>query len=154
MKNSKISQGFLVHEARRTCDAIQCDKWRTLYIVEPLPQTTPLDHSTTDMFVCHPLLSPCSSSLIGFCQVGKGHAYSAARSMTKVGFDFFMGLLNDIAPEAHDKLEAIPHELWARYASRDNVCWDQVTTNPSETANSMLLKVRLFAHVGRTTILG
>eukprot|EP00752_Nemacystus_decipiens_P010107 g9008.t1 len=75
-------------------------------------------------------------------KVGKGHAYSAARSMTKVGFDFSMGLLRDIAPEGHDKLEAIPHELWARYASRENVCGDQVTTNPSETANSMLRELR------------
>lgn len=78
----------------------------------------------------------------GFSQVGKGHAYSAARSVTEVGFDFFMGLLNDTAPDAHDKLAAVPHELWARYASRENVCWDQVTTNPAETANSMLLEVR------------
>lgn len=53
-----------------------------------------------------------------------------------------MGLLNDVAPEAHDKLQAIPHELWAYYASRGNVCWDQLTTNPAETGNSLLLDVR------------
>lgn len=85
--------------------------------------------------------------------MGKGHAYSAARSMTKVGFEFFMGLLKDIAPEAHDKLEAVSHERWARYASRENVCWDQTTTNPSETANSMLLEVRR-SRSNRATIPG
>lgn len=75
-------------------------------------------------------------------QVGKDHAYSASRSVTKPEFDGFMKLLHNIAPDAHDKLDATPHELWAYYAGRKNVCWDQVTTNPAESANSMLLEVR------------
>lgn len=74
-------------------------------------------------------------------QVGKDHAYNASRSVTEPEFKSFMLRLHNIAPDAHDKLNDIPHELWAHYASRTNVCWDQVTTNPAESANSMLLEV-------------
>lgn len=57
-------------------------------------------------------------------------------------FDSYMDQLHGIDPDAHDKLMEIPHHLWAHYAGRKNVCWDQVTTNPAESANSMLLEVR------------
>ncbi|CAM9100737.1 unnamed protein product [Pylaiella littoralis] len=74
--------------------------------------------------------------------VGGRLAYSASKSLTKPEFDDFMKLLHKIAPDAHDKLDAIPHKLWAHHASRKNVCWDQVTTNPAESANKMLLELR------------
>lgn len=53
-----------------------------------------------------------------------------------------MGLLSAIAPAAHAKLSEIPHETWAHYASRKNVCCDQVTSNPAESVNSMLAEVK------------
>lgn len=52
-----------------------------------------------------------------------------------------MGLLRDVASDVHGKLDGISHELWAHYASRKNVCWDQVNTNPAESANKMLVEV-------------
>lgn len=57
-------------------------------------------------------------------------------------FEAFMGLLKKTASDAHDKLNATPHERWAYHAGQQGVCWDQVTSNPAESANSMLLEVR------------
>lgn len=108
-----------------------------------LAQFEPLTITTLPTCSEPPRTFPLSFGFsLGFSQVGKGYAYSAASSTTKVEFDFFMGLLNDVAPEAHEKLEAIPHELWAYYAGQKNVCWGQRTTNPSESANNLLLEVR------------
>lgn len=84
----------------------------------------------------------CVSSYVVRIQVGKGLAYKASRAMKEVQFKFYMNKLHDLDPDAHDKLMEIPHELWAHYTSRKNICWDQVTTNPAESANSMLLEVR------------
>lgn len=73
-----------------------------------------------------------------FAKVGARNIYSAARHPTKAGFDRHMDILSAIAPDAHEKLDDIPHETWAHYASRKNVCCDQVTSNPAESSNSML----------------
>lgn len=79
---------------------------------------------------------------LAFPQLGARHVHNASRKPTKTGFDDSMELLKAVAPEAHDKLMDIPHKTWAHYASRKNACMDQVTTNASESANSMISEVR------------
>ncbi|CAN0551459.1 unnamed protein product, partial [Ectocarpus sp. 8 AP-2014] len=71
----------------------------------------------------------------------KAHAYEAAKSSTEPEFLACMERLHDISPTAHDKLDAIPHERWAYYAGRQNVCWLQVNSNPAESMNKTLLEV-------------
>lgn len=77
-----------------------------------------------------------------YTKAGSINIYSAARQPTQAGFEHHMGLLSATAPKAHAKLDEIPPETWAHYASRKNVCFDQVTSNPAETVNSMLGEVK------------
>lgn len=40
--------------------------------------------------------------------------------------------------KAYDKLVGTPHQSWANYAGRDNVIWDQTTSNMGESLNNMI----------------
>ncbi|CAM9287864.1 unnamed protein product [Ectocarpus fasciculatus] len=88
----------------------------------------------------------CLEHILRECRIwaehGKEHAYAAAKSSTEPEFLACMESLHDISPTAHDKLDAIPHERWAYYAGRQNVCWLQVNSNPAESMNSTLLELR------------
>ncbi|CAM9216637.1 unnamed protein product [Ectocarpus sp. 4 AP-2014] len=88
----------------------------------------------------------CLEHILRSCRIwakhGKAHAYKAAKSSTEPEFLACMERLHDISPTAHDKLDAIPHERWAYYAGRQNVCWLQVNSNPAESMNKTLLELR------------
>ncbi|CAB1117118.1 unnamed protein product [Ectocarpus sp. CCAP 1310/34] len=88
----------------------------------------------------------CLEHILRSCRIwakhGKAHAYKAAKSSTEPEFLACMERLYDISPTAHDKLDAIPHERWAYYAGRQNVCWLQVNSNPAESMNKTLLELR------------
>lgn len=83
----------------------------------------------------------CGSVCFAISKVGGNYAYTASRAASKARFEHAMDGLRAVAPASYDKLNAIPHEFWAHYAGRKNACLDQVTTNPAESANSMLDKV-------------
>lgn len=78
-------------------------------------------------------------------QQGRYHVYQAAKAPTKATFDHHMKAVSKLNPKAADKLNETPHDTWANYACRDNVIWDQTTSNISESVNAMIGK-EVIAH--------
>ena len=66
------------------------------------------------------------------------HIFSAARARSSSSFDYYMDKVKLLKPVSHASMMKNPPTLWANYACRDNVIWDQVTTNMSESANNMI----------------
>lgn len=64
--------------------------------------------------------------------------YNAAKAGNKVTFDQHMEPMKGINETAYSKLLGTPHEAWANYAGRNNVIWDQTTSNFSESLNNMI----------------
>lgn len=86
------------------------------------------------------LPSACAypSLSIGPPQGGRHHVYQGAKAPTEATFLYHVGEVNKLNPAAAEKLLSIPHNTWANYACRDNVIWDQVTSNMSESVNNMI----------------
>ena len=66
------------------------------------------------------------------------HIFSAARAPSSSSFDYYMDQVKLLKPASHASMMKNPPYLWVNYACRDNVIWDQVTTNMSESANNMI----------------
>lgn len=64
--------------------------------------------------------------------------YQAAKAPTKATFEYHMAKVKSLNDKAHDKLLATPLNTWANHECRDNVIWDQVTSNMSESVNNMI----------------
>ena len=68
-------------------------------------------------------------------QVCMRNIFSAARAPSLSSFEYYMDKVKLLKPASHASMTKNPPTLWANYACRDNVIWDQVTTNMSESAN-------------------
>ena len=66
------------------------------------------------------------------------HIFSAARAPSSSFFDYYMDKVKLLKPASHASIMKNPPTLWANYACSDNLIWDQVTTNMSESANNMI----------------
>ena len=66
------------------------------------------------------------------------HIFNAARAPTLASFEFYMDQMKVLKPASYASMMRNPPALWANYACRDNVIWDQATTNMSESANNMV----------------
>ena len=71
-------------------------------------------------------------------QVCMRHIFSAARAPSSSSFDYYMDKVKLLKPASHASMMKNPPTLWANYTCRDNVIWDQVTTNMSEAANNVI----------------
>ena len=78
---------------------------------------------------------PCS---ICGLQDGRHFFYQAARAVNKASCEFWVNKIKGLNAAAGQKLADTPHNTWVMYASRGNCVWDQVTSNISETTNSMI----------------
>lgn len=67
--------------------------------------------------------------------------FEAARADNERTFEEIMDKVKRLKPESYAKMMAYERTWWANYACRDNVTWDQVTSNFSESANVMLQEV-------------
>ena len=65
-------------------------------------------------------------------------AYEASKAPTKSLFCASMDKLKANKEASWKGLNDTPHELWANYADRGNMTWNQSTSNISETVNSMI----------------
>lgn len=64
--------------------------------------------------------------------------YEAARAPDKARCDENLDVIKGLNAAAWQKMSAVPRKSWAMYATRGNVVWDQVTSNPSESTNHMM----------------
>lgn len=64
--------------------------------------------------------------------------YKAAKAATKALFDHHMNEVKNLNPAAFKKLNDTPHNTWANYACKNNVIWDQTTSNFSESLNKLI----------------
>ena len=61
-----------------------------------------------------------------------------SKAPTEGIFNKYMADLKEIKPVSDEALNKKPHNLWANYADRGNMTWNQSTSNFSESTNSML----------------
>lgn len=71
-------------------------------------------------------------------KVGKTLCYEMSKAPTEGIFNKYMADLKEIKPVTAEALNKKPHKLWANYADRGNMTWNQSTSNFSESTNSML----------------
>ena len=64
--------------------------------------------------------------------------YEASKAPTKSFFLASMDKLKANKEASWKGLNDTPHKLWANYADRRNMTWNQSTSNMSETVNSMI----------------
>ena len=70
-------------------------------------------------------------------------AYEASKALTESLFRASMVKLKANKEASWTGLNDSPRKLWASYADRGNMTWNQYTSNMSETVNSMIgVKVR------------
>ena len=65
-------------------------------------------------------------------------AYEASKAPTESLFRASMDKLKANKEASWKGLNDTPHKLWANYADRRNMRWNQSTSNMSETVNSMI----------------
>ena len=65
-------------------------------------------------------------------------AYDASKAPTQSTFLYYMDKLNEVKQASWRELNAKPHTLWANYADRGNMTWNQSTSNMSESVNNMI----------------
>lgn len=71
--------------------------------------------------------------------------YEAARAPDQASCEHYIGRIRALNSAAGKKIAEAPRHEWAMYATRGNTVWDQVTSNASETTNSMMgEQVRFF----------
>ena len=67
------------------------------------------------------------------------HIFSATKAPSPASFGYYMDKVELLKPASHASMMKNPPILWANYTTcRDNVIWDQGTTNRSESANNMI----------------
>lgn len=64
--------------------------------------------------------------------------YEISKAPTERLFRRKMNELKSTKPAAVEALEKYPHRLWADYADRGNITWNQSATNFSDSTNNML----------------
>ena len=65
-------------------------------------------------------------------------AYEASKALAESRFRASMDKLKANKEASWKGLDDTPHKLWANYADRRNMTWNQSTSNLSETVNSMI----------------
>ena len=65
-------------------------------------------------------------------------AYEASKAPTDNLFRASMDKLKANKETSWKALNDKPHKLWANYADRGNMTWNQSTSNMSETVNNMI----------------
>ena len=83
--------------------------------------------------VCYPILKWRPGS-----QKCMEHVFSAARAPSSSSFDYYMDKVKLIKPVSYSIMMKNAPSLWANYACRDNVIWDQMTINISESVNNII----------------
>ncbi|CAN0440044.1 unnamed protein product, partial [Ascophyllum nodosum] len=64
--------------------------------------------------------------------------YQGAKAATEPLFKLHMEEVKKLNQRAYDHLIKTPHDTWVNYACRNNVIWDQATSNMAELVNNMI----------------
>lgn len=74
--------------------------------------------------------------------------YEAARATDKASCEMYIDKISDLNSSAGKYIREAPRHEWAIYATRGNLVQDQITSNMSESANSMMgQEVRLLCRL-------